>query len=409
MMRNPHSGDGPVRILFLITSTAGGGGLHAYYLARDLPRSRYALTVAFGPGYPLDAQFATLGIPVIHLPLSRGLSPLQNLRAWRQVRGLIRRLRPDVVISACSIAGMMGRLAAWREGVPVNAFVLHAFASHAHVAWWKRVILRTVERALDRVTTHYIAVAHATGKFGVTAGIMAPEKVTVIHNGVPAQQAIPEARRRLREAWGIAPQTPLIGVVARLERQKGVADFLRAAALLQQQHAAARFVVVGDGPLRAALAALARRLGLGQSVHFAGWHEDVPAVMSALDVFCLSSLWEQFPFSVLEAMAAARPVVATAVDGVPEAITDGAEGWLVPAGDAAAMARALGRCLEDPHAAATMGQRGRQRVVEEFGIDRMIDAYDRCLAGWNTARAGHQRVMAPQAETRAPAHAGNVP
>lgn len=371
-----------IKLLLLITSTAGGGGLHALYLARHLPREKFDLTVAFGPGYPLDAAFAQLDLPIVHLPLSRGVSPMANLKAYFRIRRLIRDGGFDIVLSACSIAGLLGRIAAWLGRVPVNAFVIHAYACRPHQNGLKRAILRQVEKAIDLITDRYVAVSQATMDSGVNARIMHPRKVDVIWNGIPADAAPPEARNHVRAGWNIPDDAVLVGTVARLEKQKGIADFLNAVAILAPQRPAARFVVVGEGPLRDALTAQARDLGIADRVLFAGWRDDVAAVMSALDVFCLPSLWEQFPFSVLEAMAASRPVVATRVDGVPEAVVDGETGLLVPSRDTGAMAAALLRVVDSADLRTRMGAAGRARVTEAFSIDEMIRKYDAAFTRW---------------------------
>ncbi|MAE64874.1 MAG: glycosyl transferase family 1 [Phycisphaeraceae bacterium] len=376
MPADAESGPRRRRMLLLLTSTAGGVGLHALYLARDLSRERFDLTVAFGPGYPLDDAFDRLGVPVERLSISRRLNPWVNLRGFVQVIRLMRRHRYDIVCMQQSIASFMGRVAAGLAGVPVRIVIVQVYASHPHQHPIKRGIFRLVERALDALTTRYVAVAESTRRFGVHSRIMKPDKVLVIHNATDLGVTPGGDRDDQRRALGVDGVAPVIVTVGRFERQKGLSDLLEGAAEVRRRGVTARFLIVGDGPLRADLERRARDLELSESVRFTGWRDDVPRVLAASDVFCLSSLWEQFPFVILEAMAMSLPVVATSVDGNPEAVVDGETGLLVPPRDPRSLADALVVLARDLPRAARMGRAGRRRVEERFGVERMIRSYE---------------------------------
>ncbi len=165
---------------------------------------------------------------------------------------------------------------------------------------------------------------------------------------------------------------PLIGRIARLQPEKGMEVFLTAAARVLPLFPGARFLVVGDGPLRGELEALARSLGLKEHAHFLGFRSDVPALMKLLDVLVVSSLSDGAPLVVLEAMEAEVPVVASAVGGVPDQIRHEEEGLLVPPSDPAALGDALLRLLRDPGFARRLGEAGRRRAASEFGYEAMV-------------------------------------
>jgi glycosyltransferase involved in cell wall biosynthesis len=176
----------------------------------------------------------------------------------------------------------------------------------------------------------------------------------------------------VRRELGIPVDAPVVGTVTRLSPQKAPLDFVDAAARVAERRPEAHFLLVGDGPLRAGVEARVADLGLVERFHLAGLRREVPDLLHAFDVFALSSLWEGLPRVLPQAMAAGLPVVATAVDGNAEAVTDGANGILVPPGDPGAMAGALVRLLDDPDLAARMGEAG-QASVQEFSARKMVD------------------------------------
>jgi glycosyltransferase involved in cell wall biosynthesis len=181
----------------------------------------------------------------------------------------------------------------------------------------------------------------------------------------------------VRAEFRIPADAPLVGVVARLDSQKGHIYLLRAWVQVTAALPEARLLVVGDGPLRGELQQQTYDLGLEGSVIFAGRREDVPRIMAALDVVTLPSLWEGFGLVLLEAMAVARPIVASRVSAIPEIVVEGETGLLVPPRDVDALAAALIALLRDQQRATEMGRRGRVRLEQEFTLGKMIEATDR--------------------------------
>jgi glycosyltransferase involved in cell wall biosynthesis len=365
-----------IKVLLFITSTAGGAGVHAYYLAKYLSREQFDITVAFGPGYPLDAEFRELDVPVKVLRISRRISPLTNLRGLQQVHGLIKRKRFDIVCMECSIAGFIGRIAASLAGVPVKVLIIQAYASRPFQNPLRRSLFRWIERALDPLTTRYVAVSQATKRCGVETGIMPPEKVDVIYNAVDLKDKIRIPPDKLPEDLRRNRHIRVVGTLSRCEPQKGLGHLLRAAAIVRERNRDTEFWIVGDGPARRQLEALARQLAVDDVVRFRGWRSDIGNVLSALDVFCLPSLWEQAPLALAEAMAMGLPVVATAVDGVPEMVNAGKTGILVPPKDPHALAAAICRLLDDPALAERMGKAGRERAEQMLALETMVSRYE---------------------------------
>jgi len=209
-----------------------------------------------------------------------------------------------------------------------------------------------------------------------------PRRIDVIRNGIVFDRVDRRADRpRIREELGLPPAAPVIALLSRLSKAKGIDYFLEAAALVARRHPAARFLIVGDcsadaagASYRVSLERSVERLGLGGRVVFTGFRCDVPALLSVVDVSVLPSLSEGLSNVIIESMAAGIPVVATAVGGNPELVEDGGTGLLVPARDAAALARAVDRLLSDPRMAARFGEAGRRRAEERFSLGAMVRA-----------------------------------
>jgi glycosyltransferase involved in cell wall biosynthesis len=232
-------------------------------------------------------------------------------------------------------------------------------------------------RACDRVIAVSRKIAEVLGRHGVP-----PERIRVVYEGVPDRPAAPGGREALAE-MGVPPGCPVIGNVAALTDHKDHATLLEAAARVRPRVPEARFVIVGDGPLREPLEALCRDRGLGDRWIFAGFRHDLDRLFPAFTVFCLSSHMEGLGTSLLDAMAFSCPVVATAAGGIPEAVEDGVTGRVVPVRDHAALADALVDLIESPERARSMGAAGRRRFEERFTAERMVDE---TLAAYDGAR-----------------------
>jgi len=227
----------------------------------------------------------------------------------------------------------------------------------------------TYRHMVDR----YITPAEFCRTALLDVGYFDADRIVAVPNGVSAPPDDPDARARVRAELGLG-DAPVLAVTSRLHPAKGHAHLLDAMAVVRERFPAVRLVVAGDGVQRGDLEGQAHALGLGGGVVFAGFRTDVPALLRAADVFVLPSLLEGMPNTALEAMSVGLPVVATRVDGVPEAVADGETGLLVAPADAGALADALSTLLAEPERRAAMGEAGRRRAESEFSVDRMLDA-----------------------------------
>jgi glycosyltransferase involved in cell wall biosynthesis len=254
-------------------------------------------------------------------------------------------------------------------GVPLVATV------HGKGYYGERAHRRLAYRLVARRAFRMVAVSRDVGRY-LTASLGVRGAVETIYNGIDTARLVrPEGRARLRAELGLGPHQPVVGAIGNLFPVKGHTYLVRAAARLAARFPDLTVLLSGRPLLEAELTAEARALGVERQVRFLGFRDDVPALLDAMDVFVLPSLSEGLSMSLLEAMAAGKPVVATDVGGNPELVVDGQTGLLVPARDPEALAVAIGRVLGDRALAARLGDSARRRVLGEFGVDRMVARY----------------------------------
>ncbi len=367
----PLADRGPLRTLFALTSMpVGGAETLLVNLIRRLDRQRFApeLCCLKEPG-PLGDELAR------EIPLHSGLlGGKYDLRIFPRLVRLLKQRQIDAVVTVGAGDKMFwGRLAAWRAGVPVIASALHSTG-------WPDGIGR-LNRMLTRWTDAFIGVAKPHGEHLIEQERFPAEKVFVIPNGVDTQKfrGRDNNRTRIREELGIPRQAPVVGIVAALRQEKNHLLFLRSASILHENMADVHFVIVGDGPEREKLEHASRAAKLDSCVHFAGTRGDIAEVLSALDLFALTSHNEANPVSILEAMSVGLPVVSTNVGSVSETVAHGETGYLAKPGAAAEIARYWRDLLSDPATARKMGQAGRQVVVDHWSLEAMVQGYEDLL------------------------------
>ena len=348
-----------MRVLHVDSARGWRGGQNQVWLsARGMAARGHEVVVACRAGAVLAERSRAAGIAVREMRFRGDLWPAAALA----LASALREVRPDVVHlhdpHAVSAGLLARRLAGPRALVATRRvdFALRGFLSRRKYA------------ACDRVVAVSEAIAGVLRRGG-----LAPDRVRVVHEGVPDRPAQTGGREALREL-GIPEGAPVIGNVAALTGHKDQATLLAAAARVGVHLPEARFVIVGEGELRGQLEAQARDLGLERRCIFAGFRADLDRLIPAFTVFCLSSHMEGLGTSLLDAMAFGVPVVATAAGGIPEAVADGITGRLVPPRDPDALAAALVEALQDPARRDAWGRAGRKRFEERFTADRMVEA-----------------------------------
>ena len=331
------------------------------------------------------------------------VSSMVGARSFARLRRHLSRAAPDLVHTHLGTSDCIGSVAAWSLGIPA--------VSTLHAAEWVAESPRAAVRlklsavARRRCAARIIAVSENAKAAYLATGWDVPERVAVIHNGIAGKPA-PGAGRALREELGIAADAPLVAMVSSLRPEKAHDVALAAVPALRQRFPGLRMLISGDGPMRPRLEPLVR--AAGDAVVMAGHREDVMAVLDAADVLLHSSRMEAFPTVLLEAMAASVPIVATAVGGTPEIVTDGESGLLVaPPPDATRLAAAVGRLLEDEALRRRLAAGARERFARSFTQQRWLQdtrtLYEEVLAegGRGRVRSALRRGAAGSASGRA--------
>jgi glycosyltransferase involved in cell wall biosynthesis len=379
--------ENPLRLLLVVDSLeVGGAERHVVDLAAALRRKGHEVEVACSVAGGLSEPLQEAGVPVRPLTerlVKRRLSPAYA----RGIGRLLREKRFDLVHAHIFASAVAAAVATRKTGPPL---VITEHTEASWQTWWSR----RVSRWAHRRASHTIAVSTPIRRRLIEKDRVPPDRVSLIPNAVvPAPDDPPDLSGALPDGW---LDRPLVGVVARLQPEKGVATFLKAAARVSKTFPEARFLVAGDGPLRGELLDLAGRLGVRDRTRFLGYRTDARAIIGLLDVLVVPSLTEGSPLIVLEAMAAGVPVVASAVGGVPDQARHGEEGLLVPPGDPEALARALGELLRDPDRARLLGEAGRRRTENEFShqtlVGRIEGVYHAVLNGKPTRDAREVEV-----------------
>lgn len=366
------------RILHIAATNTGGVGLNILLLSRYLNKERFEVSVATALGAPLDEVFLREGIRIYPIRMARQPHRLVNILGLYQLWRLIGREKFDIIHTHTSVGGFLGRIAARARRVPVVLWSIHGWAFNYPIGYIQKRLIYTIEKVLDYFTDHYVAVSRNMKEIGICAGIAATEKVSVIYNGIEVNQYTPQGdSKKLREKLGISEGISAIGIIGRIEPQKAVDDFLRAAKIVRNNISNVRFLVVGDGPLRYEMERLSTELGIEDAVLFTGWQNNVKEYIMVIDILCISSLWEALPFLLLEAMAMGKPVVASHVGGIPEVVEDNKTGILVPPSRPDLSADAIIRLINDRTTAKEMGAAGKRRVQQMFSTTQMVANYEK--------------------------------
>jgi glycosyltransferase involved in cell wall biosynthesis len=378
-----------VKVLRVIARlNMGGPALHVAYLTAGLRSRGYDTTLVAGTLARGEDSMAfvaeALEVDVVRIDeLGREISPLRDLLATLRLARLIRRERPQILHTHTAKAGTVGRVAALLAGRRKPPIVVHTFHGHVLRGYFGPVrsrFFRLLERWLAAQTTALVAVSPQVRDDLVALGVAPRERFVVIRLGIELEERVaPEqnGRAESRRYLGIPDGRFAVGWIGRMTGVKRTDDVLVAFKRLRDEGVDAVLCMVGDGPDRNQLERRAKELGVIRDTLFVGYQEDVAPYYAAFDALVLPSGNEGTPVSVIEALAAGRPVVATRVGGVPDVVRHGEDGFLVEAGATGELARRLAELARDPELAARMGREGRSRVLSRYAVDRLVDDVDR--------------------------------
>jgi glycosyltransferase involved in cell wall biosynthesis len=363
------------RVVYLAHTLAVGGAEEMVLnLVRYLPPEFEPTVICIDSPGPIGVEVEKTGVPFRALGLQPGIRrPFDLLR----LQQFLHEWQPQIVHTFLLTASLYGRFAAMLARVPV------VIGTEVNIYERKQPLHRAAERWLMERTDAVVASADSVRTFYIDQIGADPDKVVVIYNAVDwSQLETTMTRAELRADIGVPLDAPVAGIIARLTEQKAHRVLFEAMAS-RPELSRLHLIAVGDGDLRNDLKSRAEQLGLGARIHFAGARRDLGNILGAVDMFVMPSLWEGLPLSLVLAMGAGLPVVASRVAGIPEVVQDNVTGLLVDPGNTPQLAEALVRVLEDEALRGRLSNEARAFVRPRFGVDRYIDSvtalYDRLL------------------------------
>ncbi|MCS6919789.1 MAG: glycosyltransferase family 4 protein [Fimbriimonadales bacterium] len=346
-----------MRILEIVSGvTACGATVHTLQIAKELHRRGNAITLMGKPHAWVVAQARAAGVPTLESRMKR--LPLRDLKAAAQ---FVRENQIEVLLAHMSGAN---NFAVWLSRLAKVPVVLRAHAHTIHFHW--------------RMAHHIIAVSEQTRRYHITHNFVPPSRISTVHGFVdPARLIVPDksVRHAVRAELGLSPAEFVVGVIGNIIPRKGQIYLVRALPQVAARHPQVRVLLVGViHPLRYGerVKREAARLGVADRLLWLGERKDVPRLLQALDLYALPTLSDMLPMAMLEAMWAELPILATYAGGIPEAITHGVEGWLVPPGDPHALANAMIEIIESPDERARRARNAHQRVQESFTVQPQV-------------------------------------
>ncbi|HLH38557.1 MAG TPA: glycosyltransferase family 4 protein [Bryobacteraceae bacterium] len=349
-----------MRILHIVGDSKWGGGGSIILALTEMAQEAGWQVDVLATDPVCQKMFRSRGVGVVDLDVIwRNIRPLRDLRGLHKLYRFLKENPYDLVHTHTSKAGFVGRIAAFHAGIPAIVHTAHSFPFHEDSGAVSSLLWRALEQYAARCCHRIVTVSHYHRDWGLRWKIGGPEKIVAIPNGIPdVQQRICRHARQVRDELKISESETFFLTPGRLFQGKGLEYLIDAAALLRSRfpNRPFRVVLAGDGPLRAALERQVSRMGLAETVLFAGFRQDIPDLLNAADIVVLPSLHEGMSIALLEAMSAGKPVVATSIGGNLEPVANGEGALIVPVRNAAALADAMGALMSDPQLAGEKAQ-----------------------------------------------------
>ncbi|TWF42446.1 glycosyltransferase involved in cell wall biosynthesis [Chitinophaga polysaccharea] len=360
--------NGKIRVLETIRQgKIGGGESHVLDLVATLDRDLFEPVVLSFTEGPMITALKQMNVPAYVI----GSEKAFDIGVWRRVKSFIQQQQIDVVHVHGTRANSNVLWAARSLGLPV-VYTIHGWSFHEGLHPLTKRLRIAAEKFITRKTQVNICVSESNRQTGIKA--FKRFAGVVIRNGVSLRKFNPEGTYPdLRAEYGIPAEKLLICFIARMTYQKDPVTMIRGFAAALQQVPQLQLLMIGDGELMPAAVSAAREAGVEQQVIFAGYRQDIPAVLYAADIYCLPSLWEGFPIGVLEAMAMGKAVIASDVDGTKEAVKDGENGLLIPAENVPALADAIVKVATDERLRYQLQQNAKIEIATHFNVAGMTE------------------------------------
>jgi len=367
----------PISILFVIDGLEFGGGERTFLqlIQGLLYEQRYDIHVATNPEGDFFKLLTGMGIDVVPLDLKKRV----NIKNIKRLSEIIRGRKINIVHSQGGRADFYARMAAKTLKPKVKLVNTVAMPVKGYdVGALRKGFYRVFDWFSERYVDRFIVVSEVLRETLLSSYKIQPDKVIKIYNGIeldeyrPNSKEVRSQKSEVRREFGLTKDAPVIGAIGRMVWQKGFEYLIECAPEIVKAFPDAKILIVGDGPLKDKLKVKSEKLKVADKIIFTGFRGDIKEILSAIDILVIPSLLEGFPMVTLEAMAMAKPIIATNIDGITEQITDGVNGILVPPKNPSALAKAVIRVLNDKETARNMGLAARKKVEQEFSIGKMV-------------------------------------
>ena len=363
----------------------GGAQQNTLFTVSNLDPGKYETFLLSGEeGELIDAAKKLKNFFIIK-DMVREIRPYKDMKAFFQIVKKLKKIKDQfvepfsiIVHTHSSKAGILGRWAAKAAGIKIIIHSIHGFPFNDFQSFFKKYTYVVLEKITAKITSHFIAVSSSNIEEGIKHSIFNRERTTLIRSGIDISKfKNPETgKEETKNNLGIPIDSPVVLMISCLKPQKAPLDFVKACFIIKEKIKNASFLLAGDGILRQDLENEIKKHGLEASFHLLGWRKDIPSLINASDVLVLTSLWEGLPRVIPQAMAASVPVVVTWVNGSPEAVKEGENGFLLSPGDINGIAEKTAFILKNPEKAREMGRIGNS-MVEEFDIHKMVSDQER--------------------------------
>ena len=356
-------------LLFVIDGLEYGGGERVFQQLAAGLHDRFEVLIVATPGGKFEEAIRKSGCTFFPVDMSSRLS----LKPIRQIKGIIRNSSIALVHSQGARADFFARIAGRMAGTTRNICTVAMPVEGFDISPLRKMTYRLIDWLTERHVQKFIVVSDSLKKDLMENRGIPGHRVVRIYNGIELDQYHQKTESKdFRKEWDIPQKVPLVGAIGRMVWQKGFEFLINAVSEVVQVVPEARFIFVGDGPLKGKLGVLSEELGVRDKIIFTGFRNDIKDVLSAIDLLVVPSLLEGFPMVTLEAMAMEKPIVATNIDGITEQIKDGENGILVPPKDHVALAGAILRLIQDREFSIKLGMSARKKVEQEFSVEKMV-------------------------------------
>jgi len=364
----------------------GGAQQNTLFTVANLERSKYEPVLISGTdGILVEVAKKLKDVKVYLIPeLAREINPFKDIISLLKIRRILMDLKylsTIIVHTHSSKAGILGRWAARLAGINLIIHSIHGFSFNDYQPSFLRAFYMFLERVTSLITKRFIAVSKANIEKGINKRIFSKDKAVLIRSGIDIKeyQKAGFNRKEERGKLGFDAEIPLVAMVACFKPQKSPLDFVRVAKIVSDEINEVLFLLVGDGVLRSEIEEQIKKFKIDDKIILLGWRDEIPEIMNCIDILVLTSLWEGLPRVFPQAMASGKPVIATKVDGAPEAIKNDINGFLLAPKDINGIAEKVIYLIRHPEKASEMGEKGKS-LVEEFSIWKMLEQQEELYA-----------------------------